>query len=58
MQDELKHFTKTRDDITHLLAGVLKEIRPLSDDETCTYLHACVSPRTHAVKAPSPDVSR
>jgi type IV secretion system protein VirB4 len=50
--DELKHFTKTRDDITHLLAGVLKEIRPLSDDETCTYLHTCVSPKTHAVKAP------
>jgi type IV secretion/conjugal transfer VirB4 family ATPase len=51
-QDELTHFTKIRDDITHLLAGVLKEIRPLSDDETCTYLHACVSPRTHPVKAP------
>ncbi len=25
----------------------LKEIRMLSDDETCTYLHACVSPKTH-----------
>ena len=31
---------------------MLKEIRPLTDDETCTYLHACVSPKTHAVKAP------
>ena len=50
--DELKHFTKTRDDIVQLLDGVLKEIRPLSDDETCTYLHACVSPRAHPVTAP------
>lgn len=50
--DELKRFVKTRDDITNLLGGVLKEIRPLTDDETCTYLHACVSPKTHAVKAP------
>src|SRR5580658_5715390 len=47
--DQLKFFVKTRDDIANLLAGVLKEIRALNDDEICTYLHACVSPRTHAV---------
>jgi type IV secretion/conjugal transfer VirB4 family ATPase len=51
--DELKRFVKTRDDISHLLSGVLKEIRMLTDDETCTYLHACISPRSHAVKAPA-----
>jgi type IV secretion system protein TrbE len=51
--DELKRFVKTRDDISHLLSGVLKEIRMLSDDETCTYLHACISPRSHEVKAPA-----
>lgn len=51
--DELAFFTKTRDDIVHLLSGVLKEIRVLSDDELCTYLHACISPRPHAVRAPA-----
>ena len=51
--DQLSLFTKTRDDIVHLLSGVLKEIRVLSDDELCTYLHACISPRSHAVRAPA-----
>jgi len=50
--DELALFAKQRNDIAHLLAGVLKELRMLSDDELCTYLHACVSPRSHAVLAP------
>jgi len=50
--DELKFFTKTRNDIVTLLGGVLQHIHPLSDDETCTYLHACVSPKIHPVKAP------
>ncbi len=52
-RDELAAFQKTRDDIVHLLAGTLKEIRPLTDDETCTYLHACISPRAHPVRAPA-----
>ena len=51
--DELARFKKTRNDIAHLLAGTLKEIRVLSDDETCTYLHACISPRSHLVAAPA-----
>jgi type IV secretion system protein VirB4 len=51
--EQLAAFTKTRDDIAHLLAGTLKEIRILSDEETCTYLHACVSPRFHRVNAPA-----
>jgi type IV secretion system protein VirB4 len=50
--DELARFTRVRDDIVNLLAGVLNDIRVLTDDETCTYLHACVSPRTHLVRAP------
>ena len=50
--DQLASFTKTRDDIVHLLSGVLKEIRVLTDDEICTYLHACISPRSHTVCAP------
>lgn len=53
-RDELALFVKTRDDIAHLLAAVLKELHLLADDELCTYLHACVSPRSHPVKAPSP----
>jgi len=51
--EELATFTKTRDDIAHLLAGTLKEIRLLSDEETCTYLHACISPKFHRVNAPA-----
>jgi type IV secretion/conjugal transfer VirB4 family ATPase len=51
--EELALFVKQRDDIAHLLAGVLKEIRMLSDEETCTYLHACVSPKSHRVNAPA-----
>ena len=51
--DELALFIKQRDDIAHLLSGVLKEIRILSDDETCTYLHACISPKVHGVNAPA-----
>jgi type IV secretion/conjugal transfer VirB4 family ATPase len=51
--EELALFVKQRDDIAHLLAGVLKEIRILSDEETCTYLHACVSPKAHRVNAPA-----
>jgi type IV secretion/conjugal transfer VirB4 family ATPase len=51
--DELALFTKQRDDIAHLLSGVLKEIRILSDAETCTYLHACISPKSHRVAAPA-----
>ena len=50
--EELATFKKTRDDIANLLAGTLKEICPLSDDETCTYLHACISPKSHRVAAP------
>ena len=49
--DELKFFIKTRNDIVTLLGGVLKDIQPLNDDESCTYLHACVSPKIHPVKA-------
>src|SRR5450631_2993957 len=51
--DELALFTKQRNDIVHLLSGVLKEIRILSDEETCTYLHACISTRPHGVNAPA-----
>jgi type IV secretion/conjugal transfer VirB4 family ATPase len=51
--DELALFTKQRNDIVHLLSGVLKEIRILSDEETCTYLHACISTKVHGVNAPA-----
>ena len=51
--DELALFAKQRDDIAHLLAGTLNELHILSDDELCTYLHACISPRSHQVSAPA-----
>jgi len=36
-----------------LLSGCLSEITPLSDDETLTYLHACISTSRHKVVTPS-----
>src|SRR5450631_3093305 len=51
--EQLAFFTKTRDDIAHLLCTNLKELQLLSDDELCTYLHACISPRSHIVGAPA-----
>jgi type IV secretion system protein VirB4 len=35
-----------------LLTGSLAEIEPLTDDETLTYLHACISSKRHPVKTP------
>lgn len=51
--EELALFIKQRDDIAHLLTGVLKEIRRLTDEETLSYLHACVSPKSHPINAPA-----
>jgi hypothetical protein len=35
-----------------LLSSVLPEIAPLDDQDTLTYLHACVSTKRHPVSVP------
>jgi type IV secretion/conjugal transfer VirB4 family ATPase len=35
-----------------ILAGVMPMVRVLDDDETLTYLHACISTKPHPVKRP------
>jgi type IV secretion system protein VirB4 len=48
----LKSFTRKCDDALALLETHLPFVRWLSEDETLTYLHDCVSDRPHLVKAP------
>lgn len=36
-----------------ILSSLLPEIHHLNDDETCTYLHSCISTKQHKVKAPT-----
>lgn len=47
----LKTFQREARRIYDLLEKWLCDIRPLTNDETLTYLHSCVSPKRHPVKA-------
>lgn len=38
--------------IADILSAIMPEVRELDDDETLTYLHACVSTKRHWVKTP------
>ena len=48
----LKTFTNESDRIYYLLGEIFPEAKPLTDTETLTYLHSCVSPKRHTVNAP------
>lgn len=48
----LKAFLTEADRVYHLFSELLVEATPLDDEETLTYLHSCVSPKIHRVKAP------
>ena len=48
----LETFQRERVRMEKMLAALLPEFVPLNDDETLTYLHACVSPKDHKVAAP------
>ena len=48
----LEEFQTTVDGIREILAGSFPMVGRLGDDETLTYLHACVSTRGHKVQAP------
>ncbi|ANW02718.1 conjugal transfer protein TrbE [Bradyrhizobium icense] len=50
--DHLERFVQETDRAIDLLSSVLPEIWPLSDEETLTYLHSCVSTKRHPVAVP------
>ncbi len=49
----LQSFIDHTDRALDLLGAVLPEIAPLNDEETLTYLHACVSDKNHPIAVPS-----
>jgi len=48
----LKGFIDRTDRVLQLVEGFVPETQWLSDEETLTYLHACVSTRRHRVRVP------
>jgi type IV secretion system protein TrbE len=48
----LEQFETQAGQVFDLLGAAFADIRPLSDDETLTYLHGCVSTRRHTVTRP------
>lgn len=51
-RDHLAAFISETDRFLSLLDGVMPEIRWFSDEETLTYLHACISTQRHPVAVP------
>lgn len=45
-------FLATVRQIADILAAIMPEVRELTDDETLTYLHGCISTKRHWVKTP------
>ncbi len=55
-RDHLKTFTDRTDRILHLVEGFMPEAEWLSDADTLTYLHSCVSTRRQRVRVPETPV--
>lgn len=51
-QEHLQRFIQETDRAIDLLSSVLPEIAALDDQDTLTYLHACVSTKRHPVGVP------
>ncbi|MEE9380706.1 MAG: conjugal transfer protein TrbE [Hyphomonadaceae bacterium] len=51
-RDRLEMFELHCNRAFDMLAGCLTEIDALSDDESLTYLHSCISSKAHEVQAP------
>ena len=51
-REHCDRFIQETDRAIDLFASVLPEIRPLDDEETLTYLHACISTKRHRVRIP------
>lgn len=50
-QLHLKTFLSEVERVYNLFSELMAETRALNDDETVTYLHSCISPKSHFVKA-------
>ena len=48
----LSDFLGTTRQIADILTAIMPEVRELTDDETLTYLHGCISTKAHYVRAP------
>jgi type IV secretion/conjugal transfer VirB4 family ATPase len=48
----LSDFLSTVRQIADILGAIMPEVHELSDDETLTYLHGCVSTKRHYVRTP------
>jgi len=48
----LGEYLSTLAQITDILGAIMPQVHELTDDETLTYLHACVSTKRHYVKTP------
>lgn len=51
-RDHLDGFIRRTDRALDLLGQIMQEVAPLSDTETLTYLHDCVSTRRHPIAVP------
>lgn len=52
LEAHLQTFSVETDRIHQLLREIMVMCRPLTDDETLTYLHSTVSPRRHYIRTP------
>jgi len=51
-RDHLDAFVQQTDRALDLIAQLMPEVAPLSDEETLTYLHNCISNKRHPIAAP------
>lgn len=51
-RDHLDAFVQQTDRALDLLGQLMPEVAPLSDEETLTYLHNCISNKQHPIAAP------
>ncbi len=51
-RDHLEAFIRRTDRALDLLSRLMPEVAPLSDAETLSYLHACISTRRHGIAVP------
>lgn len=52
-RDHLEDFVQRTDRALDLLSQLMPEAAPLSDEETLTYLHNCISNRRHSIAVPA-----
>lgn len=55
-RDHLQAFVQRTDRALDLLGQLMPEVAPLSDGETLTYLHGCISSRRHPIAVPETPV--